>query len=723
MNYCRIFVVIVFLANARYLHAQDRTDSIRMKTLEEVRVQALRKNRVSDYLREVSAMGIYAGKKTETINIEKIDANKSLNQSRQIFNRVPGIHVWESDASGIQLGIAVRGLNPNRTSEFNSRQNGYDISADALGYPESYYTPQSEGLEQIEVVRGAASLQYGSQFGGLLNYVMKRPPNKTFEVVSRNTLGSFNLFNSFTSVGGTVNNVEYYGFFDHKQGDSWRRNDAFTINSGYAHFGYAFSEKFKVSGEYTKMHYTAQQPGGLTDVQYKQDARQSIRSRNWFEADWNIFSISADYKLNEHTRLNMRNFLFTGERGSVGDLSTANKIDTLGMRDIQFDNYLNIGSETRFLHDYHLGQQLSTVLVGFRYYHGRTHRRQGLGSNGTGADFNFNNPDDLEGSDFIFPSTNTALFTENIFRIDSNFKIIPGARFENIKTGSKGYYHQFDTKQIDDKYSSRSFLIFGLGLSYQQGRDREFYANISQAYRAINFNDLRIVNPSQKVDPNLKDARGYSADLGYRGKLGDYLHFDAGVYYLRYNDRIGDIRVVDSIFNIYQLRTNVANARSVGVEVYSELDIWQLLHPKAKLHISLFGSFAYTDARYLETKTVGINKGNAVELAPPVIFRSGLNIRHTLFSTSLQYSYTAQQFSDATNAKTSPVGIIGIVPAYGVADWNNRIGLKNIAVEFGINNLLDERYFTRRATSYPGPGILTAEPRNYYVTLEVKLSK
>ncbi len=97
------------------------------------------------------------------------------------------------------------GPDPNRTANFNTRQNGYDISADALGYPESYYTPPTEALERIEVVRGAASLQYGTQFGGMLNFVLRRgPTDKKVQFTTRQTGGSFGFFNSFNSVGGTA---------------------------------------------------------------------------------------------------------------------------------------------------------------------------------------------------------------------------------------------------------------------------------------------------------------------------------------------------------------------------------------------------------------------------------------------------------------------------------------------------------------------------------------
>ena len=98
--------------------------------------------------------------------------NLASNNARQIYNQIPGLNIYQNDDAGIQLNIGGRGLDPNRTSNFNTRQNGYDISADVLGYPESYYTPPSESIKNIQIVRGAASLQYGTQFGGLVNFVL-----------------------------------------------------------------------------------------------------------------------------------------------------------------------------------------------------------------------------------------------------------------------------------------------------------------------------------------------------------------------------------------------------------------------------------------------------------------------------------------------------------------------------------------------------------------------
>ena len=129
----------------------------------------------SDYqqLPEIVGTNIYAGKKNALIVLDNVQGNVVTNTMRQVMAKVPGIHVWESDPSGIQIGIAARGLSPNRSWEFNVRQNGYDIAADPFGYPEAYYNPQLQAVQRIEIVRGRGSLQYGPQFGGLVNYILR----------------------------------------------------------------------------------------------------------------------------------------------------------------------------------------------------------------------------------------------------------------------------------------------------------------------------------------------------------------------------------------------------------------------------------------------------------------------------------------------------------------------------------------------------------------------
>ncbi len=84
-------------------------------------------------------------------------------------------------------------------------------------------------------------------------------------------------------------------------------------------------------------------------------------------------------------------------------------------------------------------------MIGSRYYSGNTYRKQGAASASSKAEFTYLHPERLESSDYFFPSRNVAVFTENLWLINSRFSITPGLRYEYISTQSKGYYNEVNT--------------------------------------------------------------------------------------------------------------------------------------------------------------------------------------------------------------------------------------------------------------------------------------
>lgn len=700
--------------------------------LETVIVQAKAENNFGKtHLKSIEGTSIYESKKSEVILLKDLSANLSTNNARQVYAKITGLNIWESDGAGLQLGIGGRGLSPNRTANFNTRQNGYDISADALGYPENYYTPPTEALQKIEVIRGASSLQYGTQFGGMLNFVFKKgPADKKMEFTSRQTAGSWKFLGSFNSLGGTVGKLNYYTFYQHKQGDGWRPNSGFKQDNVYLDLTYRFSENFKTEFNFTHSNYTAQQPGGLTDALFAQNPRQSVRKRNWFDVNWNLAALTFDLKLNSKTRLNSRTFVLDAGRAAVGNLERINVADLGGNRTLISGTFENIGNETRLLTRYNLGKQYGAFLIGTRYYQGNTFARQGEASDGDDADFSFINPEYPENSDFRFPNANLAIFTENIFNLSERLSITPGLRFEFIQTRSEGYYRQrvfdfagnliSDKRQDETLQRKRSFLIAGLGASFRPSEEAEIYTNISQNYRAINFSDLRIVNPNFSVDPDIRDEKGFTADLGFRGRNSDFFSYDLTLFYVAYNGRIGQILQADQppLYLDYRFRTNVADARNIGVEAFAEIDFFKW--KKAKSSLSWYINGAYVNAKYINTEETSI-AGKKVEMVPPVMLRSGLTYRLGDFSSSLQWNYISQHFTDATNAIRTSTAVEGVIPSYQVMDLSAKYSWKNLSLEGSINNLLNEMYFTRRAEAYPGPGIIPSDGRGFYLTLEVKI--
>jgi len=710
--------------------------------MDSITIQSYRPSFGTTHLKDVDGVGIYAGKKSEVVVMKDITANTATNNARQIYSNVAGLNIWENDGgAGIQLAIGGRGLDPNRASNFNTRQNGYDISADALGYPESYYTPPAEVTDRIEIVRGAASLQYGTQFGGILNFILNNgPDSQKCQIITKESLGSWGFFNTSTSIGGTINKWNYYVFYQHKSGNGWRPNSQFNENMSYLSATYRASSKLSVTAQYTYMDYLEQQAGGLSDLMFATDPQQSTKARNWFKVNWNLAALLLDYKINKNLIFDSRFFGLIADRDALGIINTV--VDPGGPRQYRTDDYLNWGNESRLLYTYYFKKDNPcTLLGGFRYYNGYTDRQIGNGNDGSGgakSDFTFSKSsliDSLSYSRYKFPSSNTSVFVENIFKITSKLSIIPGVRYENIITRANGFYNSYVqdlagnviyNQQIDEnRDSKRSFVIGGIGASYNfYNLSSQLYANFSENYRSINFNDMSIVNPNYRVDPNLQDEKGYSADIGMRGHYSNIVNYDVSLFTINYANRIGTVLLKDTAStNTYQYVTNVSQSRNYGIETFAEVDLWKLVRGReAKTKLFFFVNFSWIDARYVNSKEPAY-ENKEVEFVPPIILKTGLMLKMKKLSVTYQFAYTSQQFSDATNStEPSNNGINGMVPAYYVMDITaNYVFSKIFMVSASVNNITNNVYFTRRADSYPGPGIIPADARSFYFTLQVKI--
>ncbi|PHQ30349.1 TonB-dependent receptor [Leeuwenhoekiella nanhaiensis] len=690
-------------------------------------------------LKPVEGTAIYAGKKSEVVQVENLTANLASGTARQIYAQVVGLNIYENNDAGLQLNIGGRGLDPNRSANFNTRQNGYDISADVLGYPESYYTPPAEALESIEVVRGAASLQYGTQFGGLINFKLKQPnPDKKLEWTSRQTLGSYNLFTSFNSLSGTVDNTGYYAYFNYKKGDGFRPNSGFDSYNAYLHLDQKIGDKTKLIFEGSYLYYLAQQAGGLTDSQFEEDPTFSNRSRNWFAVDWKLFALRLEHAFSEKTDFSLQLFALDASRKTVGfRVNRVNQPDDFSEpRDLIVGDFKNWGAEARFLTRYNLFGKEHTFLVGSKYYQSRNESQQGPGTTASDADFNFATadfPNYERQSDYTFPNLNLAAFSETIINLSKKFSVTPGARLEYINTRAQGSFKRINTDNAgnvildedieEDRNFERTFVLLGVGTSYKPSKALEFYSNISQNYRSVTFDDIRIVNPTFQIDEGITDEDGYTFDLGARGRIGSLLSYDVGAFYLRYQDRLGIVLEEESDILVVQRRGNIGDASIYGVETFVDYNIWDTFSSNRDFSLRLFGNLALTQSEYTASEKPNV-AGKQVEFIPDVNLKTGINFGFKNLLGSLQYTYLSKQFTDATNSErdfSNTSGIIGEIPAYDILDLSLSYTYKKFRLETGINNLLDNSYFVRRATGYPGPGIIPSQPRTWYATLQFKL--
>ncbi len=712
-------------------------DTLKIKEFQEIQISERSK---ADILRLPTIQGteIYSGKKNEVVNMSAVNADLSTNNSRQIFSKVPGLSIWENDGSGIQTGISTRGLSPNRSWEFNVRQNGFDISSEVFGYPEAYYAPPTEALERIEIVRGAGSLQYGPQFGGLLNYVTKKHlGNKPVSVESIQTAGSYGLFNSFNAIGGKVKKLSYYAYFHHRSADGWRENGAYQTQTGSISLTYDINPKWQINAEYSRMNYVSQQSGGLTDSMFYANPQHSSRQRNWFSTPWNNGAITVQYAPSKQTRFVLKTFGTLAERNSVGFTKAITVADTINTtlgtynpRQVDRDSYLNFGAELRGIHEYSLLNVKSALSGGVRVYSGQTHRRQqGIGTTGMDYDVEIsaqNNGYDF-GRDLTFDTKNTAIFIENLFTVTKRLSITPGVRYELIQSEASGRINTSGMGEINDSQRDRNIVLFGISAEYATGKTSNIYGNFAQGFRPVLFSELTPSGTTEVIDPNLKDASGYNMDLGFRGSLfKNIVKFDIGGFRLFYDNRIGTITRDGNPF-----RTNIGASVSQGIESYIEINPMQMfVDKKTKFDFSLFGNYSYIDARYVRwdnpallsdpDKTI---KDKRVENAPKNILRAGLTLRYKEIVATAQYNFVDEVYTDAANSEDpNATFTTGLLPSYSVVDMNISYRFMDAYhLRAGVNNLTNTTYATRRAGGYPGPGIMPGIGRTFYLTFGIRL--
>lgn len=694
-----------------------------------ITVEAERLERDVWHLDSTQGTYIYSGKKTEVIDLKHSNAALAEKIGRQIFAKVPGVFVYDMDGTGNQVNIATRGLDPHRGWEFNVRKDGIITNSDMYGYPASHYNIPMEAVDRIELVRGTGSLQYGAQFGGMLNYISK-PPDTTrpFAFESINTVGSYGLVSTYNRASGTIGDVRYSAWVNKKYVSGYRDNGDAGFNAEAVSLFYNPSDDLRFKLEWTHSNYVTHLPGPLTDSMFTADPRQSTRARNFYNPDIHVPSITVDWQVTPATLLQLIASAVIGERNSVLFDKPATIADTIipstlqyNNRQVDIDNFKSYTTELRLLQSYPLLGQTSTLATGVQYMNNDLHRRQ-LGLGTTGSDFDLSLVAPVWGRDLHFKTTNIALFAENRWKLTERLSVNTGMRVElgNTRmTGTIGYYADSAVPNT----IKHAFPLLGINAQYDFSPYMNVFAGWSQAYRPVIFKDIIPASVYEVSDKNLKDARGYNAEFGFRGSWKS-LTWDVTGFVVQYDNRMGLIAQTDTSGNQIIFRTNIGNANTKGFELFLQ-NVFLL---SEDISLSLFTSTSFMDARYqhatIRSGNTNVNiHGNQVESAPSWISRNGCTVQYASFKFSALYSYTSDSFADALNVVSpSPSGSTGLVPAYGLLDLSVIVTLSDyVVLQLNASNVSDRQYFTKRPQFYPGPGIWPSDGRTLSGTVSVTL--
>ncbi|MFC4872818.1 TonB-dependent receptor family protein [Negadavirga shengliensis] len=708
--------------------AFSQSDTLRIYDLPPIDFRGIKDKEVVTPLPNVYKTFIIGGRKSEVLDVDSLAGNITEKTGRQIFAKIPSGFVYDMDGSGNQVNFSVRGLDAHRSWEFNVRQNGTIINTDLYGYPASHYSMPMEAVERIELLRGTAALQYGQQFGGMVNYILKKPDTtKQFSYENMTTAGSFGLFSSYNAIGGKVGKLTYHAYYHKRLSEGYRQIARSDADAQYMGLTYDFSENLSLEASLSRSRYLYRIPGPLTDEQFMENPRQATRRRNFFAPEIYIPSIHLGWKISPNTMLEWVASGVFGNRSSVtfdafADVPDIIQPDTheFAPRNVDIDNYHSRTAEARMLHEYRWRKTKNYLTASLRYFNNKFDRRQrGLGT--MGSDFDLTVMRDFT-RNIVLHSESLAFALENQFNLAKKLSFSPGIRYEYGQSAMSGRIDYLEAESVPRIIPYRFFTL-GAHAAYFINSSSKIYGGISQAIRPVLFQDLIPGNPLAAVSSDLEHSFGYNAELGWENVIGDRLKYNATLFSTYIGKRIGNILINEDGQTLIA-RSNVGNSRTDGVELYLDWKVWN--HGQSSM--SFFTSSSYMDSRYLDgTVSNGENNvdisGNVVESVPKWISRNGVTYVFNAMKFILQHQFVSETFADAVNTiRPLESGAVGLVPSYHIWDLNMAFPfLQRFLFRAGINNIFDKQYFTKRPQMYPGPGIWPSDGRGFNVSLNVKI--
>ena len=650
--------------------------------LEIVEVFAAPESRVAGTLPTLQNGRLFAGKKTSLVALEE-QPNFVEPNLRQLFSRLPGLFVSDQAIPSI-YNVSYRGLGNPHESEFVAFfQNNAPLAADPFGYPTMYYMPAAQRIERIEFVRGGAGLLYGPQVGPVMNLVTRRadaqaaPSFRTDQAA-----GSNGLYSTYNEIRGAKDDVGFMAAFDHRSADGPRDNEDYDVNAAYLGLSYEGFEGIRLGFDLDLYQSDSGEAGRLSTEEFRTSRNLVKTPFNRVEIDQVIATLTYEQQIGDSATLDGRLWHLGMDRlsrRSAQFTDPANEPSTTAIDEQQFKNY---GIDVRGALAWGNGNVFTAGATAYQNDSPRTrHVSDNIRSSRQRSE------------DLLFDLDRairySAFFVENLFTL-GRLSITPSVRLERINYDLREDLQnpalardRIDLDRTDNE------VLMGLGLLYQVGKASELYGNVSESYRPQRFDDL--INPaSELAGTNAPDvSRGMNYELGFRSQPTERLLMDISLFRIDFQDKIEQIQA--SIADVE--RINSGDSRHQGLEFTVE---YQALR-SADHTLTLFANGSLLDAEIENSVTASL-EGNTPAFAPEYLLRGGFIYEDSRWNAALTATLVDEQFwQDSNGPRGTGAGLIEAeIPAYEVLDFSLEYRpTRGWTLYGGVNNLLDEDYFSR----------------------------
>lgn len=210
---------------------------------------------------------------------DKLTEKQRTNVLPTLSEQVPGLFVTARSIAGYAVSdgragdISIRGLGSG-AGRIMVLIDGHPQYQGIFGHSisDSYQTLMAE---QVEVLRGPASMLYGSNaMGGVINIVTRKMPADGVKTDINIGAGSYGTFQS--ELTNRIRKGKFYSILagQYSRSDNHRRQMDFEQYGGYLKLGYDISQNWNVYADADITHFNASYPGSVQVPVY--DARQWI---------------------------------------------------------------------------------------------------------------------------------------------------------------------------------------------------------------------------------------------------------------------------------------------------------------------------------------------------------------------------------------------------------------------------------------------------------------
>jgi iron complex outermembrane receptor protein len=288
-----------------------------------------------------------------------------------------------------------------------------------------------------------------------------------------------------------------------------------------------------------------------------------------------------------------------------------------------------------------------------------------------------------------------AFYVQDSARLSDASTLLLGGRIQSVD------YHVKDlVNPANDQSQDRNPRAFELGLRHRLDNQTSVYGKLGRSFRIATVND--VYNSFTYTVNMLEPQTSHDREIGIEHQGKGY-SIRATLYHMDLNNEIH--------YNVLTYENmNLSPTRRQGMELEGKLAISR--------GVELFANYTYTEAKFREGVYAGTDlSGKFIPNVPA--HRATLGASWAMSEkTRLNgtVSYTGEQYfdNDQTNSfkqKMPDYTVIDLKLVHKEGDWT---------VSGGINNLLNEKYFTYGTRSTWTPGRYTAYPmaeRNLAVTV------